>query len=76
MIVSRRPSLTIALLATAASMLGAPLAHASSPMHVSGNRSAIHSQEHSRLTSRHLPWNHQARASQHVEDPFSDMILG
>jgi len=69
MIGSRRAFLAIALLATTASVLGAPLAHASSPMHVSGNWSGVHSQEHVRLTNRHLPYNHQAQSQQHVEDP-------
>jgi len=76
MIGSRRAFLALSLLATTASMLGAPLAHASSPMHVSGNGNAIHTQEHFRLTNKHLPSNHEAQPQQHVEDPFADMILG
>jgi hypothetical protein len=76
MIGSYRVSLAIALLATTASILGAPLAHASSPMHFSGNRSTIHSQERFRPADRHLPSNYQAPPQQHVEDPFADMILG
>jgi hypothetical protein len=76
MIGSRRAFLAFSLLATTASMLGAPLAHASSPMHVSGSRNAIHTQEHFRLSNRHLPSNHEAQPRQHVEDPFADMILG
>lgn len=76
MIGSRRAFFAIALLATTASMLGAPLAHASRPTHVSGNRNAIHTQEHFRLTNRYLPSNHQVQPQQHLEDPFADMILG
>lgn len=76
MIGSRRASLTIALPAAAASVLGVPLAHASSPMRVPGNRNANHPQEHVRLTNGHLPCNHQAHPRQHVEYPLADMILG
>ena len=76
MIGSRRASLAIALLATTASILGAPLAHASRPMHFSGNRSIIHTQEHFGLARRNLPSNHQASPQQQVKDPFADMILG
>jgi hypothetical protein len=76
MIGSRRVSLAIVLLATTASILGAPLAHASSPVHFPGNRSIIHSQERSRLANRHLPCNHQQPPQRQVEDPFADMILG
>ena len=76
MIGSRRASLAIAVLATTASMLSAPLAHASIPMHFSGNRSTIHSQERFRLTNRHLPRNHQAPPQPQVADPFADLILG
>jgi hypothetical protein len=76
MIASHRVSLAIAVLATAASMLGAPLAHAGSLMHSSGNRSTIYSQERSRLSDRHLPSTHQAPPQQQVVDPFADMILG
>ncbi len=54
---SLRAPLTIALLAIAASTLGAPLAHASGLMHSSGNRSTIHSQERFRLNNWHLPCN-------------------
>ena len=75
MIGSRRASLAIAVLATTASMLSAPLARASSPMHFSDNRSIIHQQERFRLAKRHLPRNHQA-PQQQVKDPFADMILG
>jgi hypothetical protein len=76
MIGSRRAFLAIALLATTASTLGPSLAHASSPMLVTGNRNANHPQEHIRLTNRHLPSNHRAQPQQPVEDPFADMILG
>jgi hypothetical protein len=75
MIASYRTYLTIVLLATAASVLGAPLAHAGSPMHLSGKRDIIHSQERFRLTNRHLPCNHQAPPQQ-VVDPLADMNLG
>jgi hypothetical protein len=73
---SRRASLTIALLVTAGSMLGAPLAYARSPMHSSGNRSNVHSQEHLRFTTGPLPCIRQAQPRQHVEDPFADINLG
>ncbi|OKO91745.1 hypothetical protein AC629_02045 [Bradyrhizobium sp. NAS80.1] len=73
---SLRTSLTIALLAITASTLGAPLAHASSLMHSSGDRSTIHSQERFRLANRHLPYQRQAPSQQRVEDPFADLILG
>jgi hypothetical protein len=76
MIASHRVSLTIAVLATAASMLGAPLAHAGSLMHSSGNRSTIGLQERSRHSDRHLPCNRQASPQRQVADPFADMILG
>jgi hypothetical protein len=76
MIGSRHVFLTIALLAPTASMLGAPPAHACSPMHVSGNKHPIQSREHFRLTNMHLPRQHQPQIQQHVEDPFADMNLG
>jgi hypothetical protein len=76
MISSLRASLAIALLATTASTLGAPLAHANSLMHSSGDRSTIHSQERFRLANRHLPYQRQAPLQQRLEDPFADMILG
>jgi hypothetical protein len=75
MIASYRTCLAIVLLATTTSVLGAPLAHAGSPMHLSGKRGIIHSQERFRLTNRHLPYNHQAPLQQ-VVDPFADMNLG
>ena len=76
MIDSRHAFLAITLLATAASMPGAAFAHARSPVHVSGNRNAIHLQERFRLTNRHQPYNHPAQPRQQVEDPFADMNLG
>lgn len=71
MIASYRTCLAIVLLATTTSVLGAPLAHAGSPMHLSGKRGIIHSQERFRLANGH----HQAPPQQ-VADPFADMILG
>ncbi|WP_426409769.1 hypothetical protein [Bradyrhizobium ganzhouense] len=68
---SYRTCLAILFLAATASVLGAPLAHADSPMHLSGKRSTIHPQERFRLANGH----HQAPPQQ-VADPFADMILG
>jgi len=76
MIGSLRAFLRIVLLVTAASVLGAPLAHAGNLMHSSGNRSTIHSQERFRLSNGHLPCNRQAPPQPQVADPFADMILG
>jgi hypothetical protein len=75
-IASHRVFLMIAVLATAASMLGAPLAHAGSLMHSSGNRSTIGPQERSRHSDRHLPFSHRAPPQQQVVDPFADLFLG
>ncbi|TYO66306.1 hypothetical protein FXV83_12330 [Bradyrhizobium hipponense] len=76
MIASPRAYLAIVLLATPASLLGSPLAHAGSTMHFSGNRSNIHSQEHLRFTTGHLPCIRQAPPRRQVEDPLADINLG
>lgn len=76
MIASHRAYLAIVLLAATVSVLGAPLAHAGSPMHFSGKRRTIHSQERFHLTNRRLPCSHQALPQQQDADPFADMILG
>ncbi|SEC70364.1 hypothetical protein [Bradyrhizobium erythrophlei] len=78
MIGSYRAFLAIVLLATTASVLGAPLAQAHNEMHFSSNGSIIHSQGRLCLGNRHLhqPCSHQATPQQQVADPFADMILG
>jgi hypothetical protein len=76
MIASHSAYLAIVLLATTASLLGAPLAHAGSSMHFSGDRSNMHSQEHLRFTTGHLPHIRQAPPRRQVEDPLADINLG
>lgn len=76
MIGFRRASPAIAVLVTTASLLGAPLAHASSLMHSPSNRHIIHAQERFRFTTGHLPCIRQAQPRPHVEDPLADINLG
>ncbi|MET4280009.1 hypothetical protein ABIB68_008291 [Bradyrhizobium sp. F1.2.2] len=76
MIASHRAHLAIVLLATTTSVLGAPLAHAGSSTHSSGNRSNIHSQQHLRFTTGPLPCIRQAQPRRQVEDPLADINLG
>lgn len=76
MIGFRRASPAIAVLVTTVSLLGAPLAHASSPMHSSSYRRTIHAQERFRFTTGHLPCIRQAHPRPHVEDPLADINLG
>lgn len=52
MIGFRRASPAIAVLVTTASLLGAPLAHASSLMHSPSNRHIIHAQERFSFTRK------------------------
>lgn len=76
MIGFRRASPAIAVLVTTASLLGAPLAHASSLMHSPSNRRIIHAQERFRFTTGHLPCIRQAQPRPHVDDPLADINLG
>lgn len=76
MISFRRASPAIAVLVTAASLLGAPLAHASSPMHSPSNKRTIHAQERFRFTTGHFPRIRQAQPHPQVEDPLADIRLG
>lgn len=76
MIGFRHASPTIAVLVTTVSLLGAPLAHASSLMHSPSYRRTIHAQERFRFTTGHLPCMRQAQPGPHVEDPLADIRLG
>lgn len=75
MIGFRRASPAIAVLVTTVSLLGAPLAHASSS-HSPGNRRTIHAQERFRFTTGHLPCIRRTQPHPQVEDPLADIRLG